>query len=270
MTSAPLVTDALVACPICGNSVFYESFQVPDILLDPLQVQQCAQCGICFLSPRLTADAVLQVENESSVYAYTPAQTETIIREQSLPLVHWIPQFARTTGRRWLDIGCNRGLLLEAARRQGWEPTGVEIAQEAAAHARAGFGLTVYAGLDELPPDARFDVITAWHVLEHTFDPVALLRTAASRLAPGGALAIQVPSYDFVEEYRQRNQMSSLVCAVHNFCFTLDSLRMVLARSGLHVLHLENNAEFLLLTAVATNQPPRPSLAARMRGWLRG
>ncbi len=38
----------------------------------------------------------------------------------------------RSRGKRWLDIGCNRGMLLEAARRRGWQVTGIEIADEAA------------------------------------------------------------------------------------------------------------------------------------------
>jgi predicted SAM-dependent methyltransferase len=87
-------------------------------------------------------------------------------------------------------------------------------------------------------------------------------------LADGGVLAIQVPSFDFVDEYRSRGQAGGLLCSVHNFYFTLESMRDILERSGLHVLHLENSAEYLLLTAIATRRLPRRGVVARLQTWL--
>jgi SAM-dependent methyltransferase len=156
----------------------------------------------------------------------------------------------------FLDIGCNRGLFLEAARRRGWQVTGVEIAEAAAQLARAGYGLTVLPDLAALPARAGFDLVTAWHVLEHTLQPAGFIKAARQQVRPGGILALQVPSYDYVAEFQSRDQQGSLICAVHNFYFTLHTLRRLLDRCDLEVLHLDNDPKHLMLTAVCRRPLP--------------
>ena len=269
MTTLPLETVTLAACPVCAGAQLRTVESVPDAYIPLLVLQQGARCGVILLNPRLTPASIIAVENESTVYDMADEEVERTITGPLTQTAHYLAGFGRSEGRRWLDIGCNRGLLLEAVRRLGWEPVGIEIASEAAGRARRQWGLAVHDSLDALEAGARFDMITAWHVLEHTTDPVGFLRAAAARLAPGGALALQVPAYDYRAEFAGRGQLDSLICTVHNFYFTQEGLRQVLARTGLHVLRLEADPQYLLLTAICSNRPPQRTLRQRLRGWLR-
>lgn len=271
MTALPLPTESLSACPVCGGAALRTVETVPDAYIPLLVLQRCAGCGVTILNPRLTHAGVLTVENESVVYVIPPEEEEKLVAGYWSELANYLVTQRRQPGggRRWLDIGCNRGLLLEAVRRLGWQPVGVEIAGEAAQRARAHYGLTVYADLDQIAQEAPFDMITAWHVLEHTTDPVGFLRTAAGKLAPGGLLAVQVPAYEFRDEYASRSQLSGLICTVHNFYFTLDGLRQVLDRAGLHIGHISTNPDALLLTAICSNQAPAIGWRERLRRLLR-
>ncbi|EGY25794.1 hypothetical protein DA2_2004 [Desulfovibrio sp. A2] len=47
--------------------------------------------------------------------------------------------------------------------------------------------------IDDLPPDARFDIIVLADVIEHVETPVQLLRACAARLSPQGLLAVLTP-----------------------------------------------------------------------------
>jgi hypothetical protein len=106
-----------------------------------------------------------------------------------------------------------------------------------------------------------------WHVVEHLADPVGELRQLAAKLAPGGVVAIQVPSFEYLEEFRRRGQTTSLLCAVHNLYLTPTSLRAIVERAGLHILQISSDPQNLLLTALCSNEAPG-SLRARIRRWL--
>lgn len=269
MTTLPIETVTLAACPVCACAQLCTLETVPDAYIPLLVLQQCAECGVIFLNPRLTPASIIAVENESTVYDMTDDEAESTISGPLTQVAQYLASFGRSGGRRWLDVGCNRGLLLEAVRRLGWQPVGIEIASEAAHRAQQQWGLTVHDSLDALRGEAPFDMITAWHVLEHTTDPVGFLRASAARLVPGGVLALQVPAYDFRAEFAERGQLGGLICTVHNFYFTQDGLRHVLARTGLHVLRLEADPQHLLLTAICSNRLPERGVRQRLRRWLR-
>src|SRR3954452_845339 len=97
-----------------------------------------------------------------------------------------------------LDVGCGHGLLLDEARRAGWEVEGLEVSRSAAAHARDRLGLTVHertlADLAAADDQSRYDAIVLADVLEHVDDPVATLDVCRALLAPGGVLCVVTPA----------------------------------------------------------------------------
>ena len=96
---------------------------------------------------------------------------------------------------RYLDVGCGSGASLGVARALGWQAAGIEIDRPAADKARR-FSDEIHVGdiLSAPFADARFDVITIFHVLEHVADPVGVTRRMLGWLAPDGLLIIEVPN----------------------------------------------------------------------------
>lgn len=267
MTTGKISLETLPACVICGGDLF-TVLTAPDGVCEQVVLQECKDCGVTQQNPRLSHESMVAVENDSTVYDMSPEEVERAISGPVAGLAAHFEGYVRSGGKRWLDIGCNRGLLLEAARRRGWQVTGIEIADEAAQRARTEFGLTIYPDLAAIEQEPPFDVITAWHVLEHTYDPVAFLRAAEARLAPGGVLAVQVPAFEHIEDYRARGQFSGIVCAVHNFYFTATTLRQVVTRAGLQPLYVSADPDMLLLTAICL-KPVEVSAPQRMWQMLR-
>jgi SAM-dependent methyltransferase len=256
--AASLSEETLHTCPVCRGTGSTPIFSYPEgyLAAGVLTVYRCDHCSIAYLNPRLTIASTIAVENESTVYDLTPAE----IDDRLVGLdgtVSDLSSFAPRRGRL-LDMGCNRGLLLEAARRQGWEPVGVELSPVSAQRARDDFGLEVYGSLDDVKQLERFDLVVAWHVLEHTHDPVGFLRDAASLLRSDGVLALQVPSFDFVEEFRARSQIYSIACAVHTFYFTEQNIGPILGRAGLAARLIRNDPNDLMLTVICARQASLP------------
>lgn len=263
MASTALETETLVRCPICNYTKSELVITQPDNFIPVLYIKKCSRCGVIYLSPRLILSSIISIEDKNEVYNFSPALAQPQI-DILVTVVDWLEKnYVKIPGRRLLDIGCSRGLLMEAARRQGWQVSGVEISPEYAQRARDDYGLTVYSRLDEVPTAQKFDLISAWHVLEHTHEPVKFLQQAAKKLTSGGILAIQVPSFDYVDEFRQRDQLSGLLCAVHNFYFTAENIRFVLKTAGLKIIEIIDDPDHLLLTAICTK-----SAAFSFRTWV--
>jgi SAM-dependent methyltransferase len=98
-------------------------------------------------------------------------------------------------GRRIFEVGCGHGLLLDEARRRGYEVEGVELSTEAARYARERLGLPVreIALEDTTLEGRRYDAVLLVDVLEHFDDPIAALERARAMLVPGGALLVVTP-----------------------------------------------------------------------------
>jgi SAM-dependent methyltransferase len=101
---------------------------------------------------------------------------------------------AHVGGGRLLDVGCGHGLLLDEARRRGFDVVGLELSRSAARHAREDLGLDVREiPLEEFGAWDGFDVVVLADVLEHLDDPVASVQRCARLLRPDGALCVVTP-----------------------------------------------------------------------------
>src|SRR5439155_8522481 len=125
-----------------------------------------------------------------------------------------------------------------------------ETSQVAAAEGREHYGLSVYRTLREAQTEAPYDLAVAWHVLEHTTDPLAFLRQIRVLLQPDGIFALQVPAFESVDWFFGRDQGWMIVNKIHNFQFEKDTLAAVLATAGFQPVWLEHAANEGTLTAI--------------------
>ena len=65
-----------------------------------LVLQQCAECGIVLLNPRLTRASMLVVEEASTVYDLAPDAAEEWITGTLIPRARYLASFGRSQGRR--------------------------------------------------------------------------------------------------------------------------------------------------------------------------
>ncbi len=125
--------------------------------------------------------------------------------------------FAR--GRRVLDAACGEGYGSNLLASVAAEVTGVDIADEAVAHARARYGTRTnlrYAQGDASAlrfDDAGFDLVVSFETLEHLHEQEALVAGFARMLAPGGLLLISSPdraTYSDVAGFRNEYHVREL------------------------------------------------------------
>lgn len=146
---------------------------------------------------------------------------------------------------RLLDVGCSYGAFLQLAEQHGWEAHGVELSAGAAEFARRERGLRVTEGALEQTsfPDAYFQAVTMWDVIEHLEDPLSTLRVIKRILAPGGILLVFTINQEsllnlvghalYRLSFERWGRLMMLFYDIHhNFFFSRGTLRNLLRRSG--------------------------------------
>jgi SAM-dependent methyltransferase len=143
----------------------------------------------------------------------------------------------RATGKATgslLDVGCGSGEVLLAARERGWRTSGVEPERTGAEMAQ-GRGLDVrIAPLEESGlPERSYDVVSAFHVLEHIAHGLPFLEQLMRWARPGGHLVIEVPNWRSVQRRRLREHWSGLRPLEHIVHHTPQTLDRLMRSAGL-------------------------------------
>lgn len=223
-------------CPACTSRRLYEL----DLLLVRLPhrkqtgfVSGCEDCGLVFSNPLPSSDELKQFYSpEGEWRASGPRDTGTRTGHREVLSKSWSRPFdairdelsvlSPPPGARVLDFGCGTGKLLDALQARGWDTWGVEPALDEP--------FRRHRRLDEIPSEPTFDLIVANHVLEHTLDPLHVLRQFARACRAGGYLFIGVPRFDTLPVHRDYKYVIN--GRAHLMAFTWPCLQGLLARAG--------------------------------------
>ena len=146
--------------------------------------------------------------------------------------------------KRILDIGCGQGQLGEAIQKKAYEVWGIEANQHAVDAAARRLHRAIQSDLhdhdrvrDELD-GAIFDSLIFSDVLEHTYDPLKVLRAYLNYVRPGGSVVISVPNA-LVWEFRFKYlfgkfdyQDTGVLDRTHIRFFTFKNARKLVEAAG--------------------------------------
>ena len=92
-------------------------------------------------------------------------------------------------GKTLIDIGCSTGDFLSIAKDY-YAVEGLELSQWSSKLAKER-GFTVHTcKINELPADAKYDIITLWGVIEHLESPKDEIESLKTHLNPGGFICV--------------------------------------------------------------------------------
>ncbi|MFH0911241.1 MAG: class I SAM-dependent methyltransferase [Planctomycetota bacterium] len=219
------------ACPLCGTHAPRRLFPVRDLWLDAPEIYgvvECGSCGHVYLNPRPHRNEIGALY--PPVY-YKTARTDDEIRSTwNSPLNR---QKASYTTLRpsalCFDIGAYWGDFLYYMQRHEWRVQGCELSP----HPRNIFGLDIRRGMLEEAslPAQSVDLLTAWAVIEHVYDPMAMAREAFRILRPGGEFLFTCPNFaGLPARYMQQDDIPR-----HVQFFTPASVRFLAERAGFRV-----------------------------------
>lgn len=214
-------------CPICGGLSFNTVWRWGD-----LRHGGCDNCGHVYSQGANSRDADYQgfQQSYSDDYLLDPSNEIFALARQRAKRID------RAPGRA-LEIGCSYGHFLHLLKSQGWQVEGIEPSSHPGEFARSYFGIEVSNGMydaSESHSGTGYDLIAAFHVLEHLNDPRDFLRRIHADLRPEGLLALAVPNIDTLP--RDFTELWFVARGWHLHTFDPVHLRWLLTSVGYAVL----------------------------------
>jgi len=275
-----------VNCNLCGaddSELVLEGKDRLHGIEGTFRLVRCRHCGLIYLNPRPEPDEMARYYPSDYIAYYRAIEDE--------------PSFSRRLDRRYglhkrcrevirrasepghlLDVGCATGVFLDGMCQRGWTVTGVEVNAKAAQYARERLGLEVFVGEleDAGYPDASFDVITLWDVLEHVPDPRRTLGEISRILRPSGLLVLSLPNPDCLEARLFGPYWAGWDVPRHLYIFSRSVLERLLAETGFQIQEVSSFTglyhAFVLSTQLwlaerLASQRLRQLILAVMRSW---
>src|ERR1700758_870630 len=166
-------------CLICGSTQSIPFLVCKDHTVSQKEftIRKCNDCGFKFTSPR-PEDRDLGEYYKAESYISHSDTKKGIVNT----LYHWVRSYTlikklqlvmhhtKLKQGKILDYGAGTGAFLETCKKNKWEALGIEPDETARLVIQEKFNISTKSSVKDIETDieySEFDVITAWHVLEH-------------------------------------------------------------------------------------------------------
>lgn len=219
-----------IPCNLCGStevSVLANRSRSGE----PLRTVICAKCGLVWSDPLPHNPRDFYEDNYRVSYkgTYSP-KPKHILRAGNVALSRY-RKIERLLSKPLaiLDVGSGGGEFFYLLQTLGHDVKGIEPNKGYAEYSIREYGLNVQVGFvqDVTLQEESFDLITIWHVLEHTENPFEVLLKLHTLLKLQGILVIEVPNIEATCQ-----SPKSTFHEAHIFNFNIATLQRLAERAG--------------------------------------
>lgn len=230
-----------IDCPACGNTEPVSQFDKMGF-----SYVQCGKCETLFVSPRPTYKDLMKIYVDSPSTRFwvndfflpmAEARREKIFKTRAEFIAERFP--AIRSGRT-ADIGAGFGLFLEEMKLR-WPASDIVAIEPSIDMAKIcrEKGLTVLeTTLEDVDPDERFDLMTAFELFEHLHDPLPFVEKAYNLLNPGGYLFLTTLNGFGFDVQILWERAKSVFPPHHLNFFNPRSMETLLVRKGFEIVEI--------------------------------
>lgn len=195
---------------------------------------QCRACDLVFVSPRVRTSMLVEAYSDGDDPVFV---SQAAARERTF--ARSLARIEELTGGpgRIFDIGTAGGSFLAAARARGWDVDGCEPNRWLVDWGKRTYGLDIRPGplTDHNPPEASYDVVTLWDVIEHVPSPSDVIERAKRLVKPGGLLVLTFPDVESPSA-RLLGRFWPFYSSVHLFYFSKRTMGRLLGQRDFEVV----------------------------------
>ena len=226
--------------------LFCRSNQIKEKFVSALEQVEYVICGKCGCHSQDNPMDTNYNENYWEGDVIDPdGKKRNFIEEKDFKIKNWYGDITKFTNKfinaKVLDVGCGLGFLLSSLKTQ--YKTGIEASSFCVDFIKKNFkDISIYRGeshnLNKILDNMKFDVIIAYHVIEHLDDPVDFIQNLKMKLNKSGKLIIGTPCVDslssryFGKNYRLYNKS-------HKIILNEKSLKKLFKDNGFKIIKVE-------------------------------
>ncbi|MBI3577699.1 class I SAM-dependent methyltransferase [Candidatus Gottesmanbacteria bacterium] len=181
-------------------------------------IVECLACGqVRTESPAKVKRKNFYAAADIAVYI----EKEEMFRVLFRRVISFIKRFI--SSGRFIDIGAGVGLLVDEAKKAGFDAIGFEPSKAAVVAAKKYFGIKLGSKMT----NKKVDVVVMNHVLEHLENPKKLLSSVSCKF-----LFIGVPNFGSFLAQLKGGRWQSLIPDQHRWHFTLSTLDALVVPLG--------------------------------------
>lgn len=269
----------ILECPICKSRDLQKFTQCKDYTVshETFQISLCQKCTLGITTPRPDTNRLGGYYQSEEYISHSGKSSGgigflyKIARSFSLNWKKKLVQKHNLTGTI-LDFGCGSGEFLNTMLRNGWQVTGVEPSDSARLKSEI---LTKQKTCDSLVAisEKKFDVITAWHVVEHVPDLPETFLKLKSLLKKGGTIFIAVPNYQSPDAAFYKEHWAGYDVPRHLWHFSKKSMNLLLESAGLKLIDItpmKLDAYYVSMLSEKYRMKNQLSITVLLKGLLSG
>lgn len=236
-------------CPLCSASGQTPYANCTDFRVskESYTLLRCPECGVVYTLDPPSEEEILRYDRfdlKPKLGDAPSGMTGRIychVRNRMLRhKIRIVETQAYRTGGSLLNYGAQTGFFSNRMEKRGWKVTSVEKY-----HEQRQFSLEVLHHrmidlneMEHLQP-GTFDVITMWHVFEHSHHPAELLDRFYGLLRPGGILVMACPNICSTDAMHYSAYWAAYDVPRHLWHFNPNSITELAYRHGFTLMHHE-------------------------------
>lgn len=223
-----------IVCNFCG-----ERNDIPVIKTDDYRFVKCSSCGLIYQNPQPKEDDLLrrygdhyfnyELENAGNFFNLM------LLGLEDISFFSYADRWCKE--KKFLDIGCATGMLLQHMKKLNWKEKGVEVCEEAARYGIGKRGVDIVIGTLQAARfnNESFSAVHCSHLVEHLTDPRSFFAEVRRILKPSGLFIVATPNIDGFQAKLFKEKWRSAI-ADHMVLFSKKTLENYFSEYGFTVL----------------------------------
>ena len=229
--------NCFINCYLCRSTEFVA--RKGEVRDNPsLQIRECLNCGLVALTDN--SHIVSDFYENSGMHGSEIIAIDEWLKQSECDDLRRFEMLRKVLpNKKLLDFGCGAGGFLSLASSLVETATGIELEDRVIKYWQGK--LNIVQNIDDAG-GGEYDLVTAFHVIEHLSDPLAILQSLAKKLCPSGRIVIEVPSSEdaLLTLYACEAFQHFTYWSQHLFLFNANTLEMLSRKAGLKVVAIQH------------------------------